>query len=289
MARRWRRIDSRRIVSPLRETIPIFEWARQVNVQSVSESETRAVVLQFIARCRSDLGIDYSAHIPKVSFELSIALPSIGSGLGNLHVCDLGAGLGLFGVACAEAGVGAVTIVDDFGDSAPTEHSRQLLAYFEKRGIRIERRDVLERGIDDLPAPDVLTSFASIEHWHHSPKRVLHSALDRMPSGARVVICTPNSLNLRKRLTVPFGVGKWSSMADYYEQPVFRGRVREPDVDDLRYIGRDLALRNATVFGRNWTGYGSKYWFARLGTRLFDRVLQLRPSLCADIYLVGDK
>ena len=72
------------------------------------------------------------------------------------------------------------------------------------------------------------------------------------------VLGVPNRVNLRKRVFVPFGYGKWSSMKDWYESPVFRGHVREPDVDDLRYIARDLHLRDWQVFGRNWLGYSSQ-------------------------------
>ena len=50
------------------------------------------------------------------------------------------------------------------------------------------------------------------------------------------MVGVPNCVNLRKRLTVPLGRGKWSPMADWYEQPSFRGHVREPDAlrDRLR-------------------------------------------------------
>lgn len=60
--------------------------------------------------------------------------------------------------------------------------------------------------------------------------------------GGGFILGVPNCVSLRKRLTVPFGYGKWSSMADWYELPVFRGNVREPDVADLVFIARDIRL-----------------------------------------------
>jgi hypothetical protein len=59
-------------------------------------------------------------------------------------------------------------------------------------------------------------------------------------------------VRIRKRLTVPFGSGKWSSMADWYEDPIFRGHVREPDVDDLFYIAREVGLVDVYIKGRHW-------------------------------------
>ena len=68
----------------------------------------------------------------------------------------------------------------------------------------------------------------------------------------------------------------------------FRGHVREPDVEDLHYIARDMQLAQVEIFGRNWAGYlGGRA--VRTLTRLLDPLLQRRPSLCSDLYLVGRK
>jgi hypothetical protein len=86
---------------------------------------------------------------------------------------------------------------------------------------------------------------------------------------------------------VPLGIAKWSSMADWYEAKTFRGHVREPDVDDLRYIARDMGLVDVEVMGRNWLGYKNRRpWIRRL-TPLVDVPLRVLPTLCSDIYLVG--
>jgi hypothetical protein len=58
---------------------------------------------------------------------------------------------------------------------------------------------------------------------------------------------------------------------------------------DLRYIAADLGLRNVRIIGRNWSGYRSRFRAARLLTPPIDRILQCRPSLCSDIYLLGQK
>jgi hypothetical protein len=78
-------------------------------------------------------------------------------------------------------------------------------------------------------------------------------------------------------------------MKDWYEKPVFRGHVREPDVDDLQYIATALGLTDVAIYGRNWLGYVSRSNIIRLLTPIFDRPLRLLPTLCSDIYMVGTK
>jgi len=107
--------------------------------------------------------------------------------------------------------------------------------------------------------------------------------------GGLFFLGVPNCVNLRKRLTVPFGNGKWSQMQEWYEGEVFRGHVREPDVDDLHYMARSLGLREVEVAGKNWLGYSSHFPLVQMLTPFADRLLQLRPSLCANIYLIGHK
>jgi hypothetical protein len=103
------------------------------------------------------------------------------------------------------------------------------------------------------------------------------------------MIGVPNCVNLRKRLTVPFGHGKWSSMASWYDEPEFTSHVREPDVDDLAVIARDLGLEQFRIVGRNWSGHASSSRVIRAAARLSDHLLRLRPSLCSDLYLIGRK
>ena len=128
-----------------------------------------------------------------------------------------------------------------------------------------------------------------MEHWHHSPKALFGHLMRALRPGGLFFLGVPNCVNLRKRITVPLGRGKWSTMADWYEPPRFRGHVREPDIDDLRYIARDLGLREVRIIGRNWLGYQSRRRWARALVSIVDRPLQQRPSLCSDIYLLGRK
>ncbi len=78
-------------------------------------------------------------------------------------------------------------------------------------------------------------------------------------------------------------------MGDWYEAERFRGHVREPDVGDLRHIAEDMGLRDVRILGRNWLGYRSPNAMIRTATGLFDYPLRLAPTLCSDIYMVGER
>jgi len=224
--------------------------------------------------------------VPRTAFNLSLlfTLPR------GARVGDIGGGLSLFSPGCSALGFD-VTLVDDFaGEWQKTVAEDVFDRVHRAFGVKIVRRDIVSEGVEFEPeSVDAFTVFDTIEHWHNSPKRVFHQLMAALKPGGLFIISSPNCVNLRKRITVPFGVGKWTLMRDWYEVEQFRSHVREPDVADLRYIAADLGLRNAKVIGRNWSGYRSRFRAARLLTPLIDRVLQYRPSLCSDIYLVGRK
>lgn len=86
-----------------------------------------------------------------------------------------------------------------------------------------------------------------------------------------------------------FGRAKWSALTDWYDVEFFRGHVREPDLEDLIWIARDMGLINIKTYGRNWMGHYSSSRVVRLLTKLVDIPLRIFPNLCSDIYVVGQK
>lgn len=251
---------------------------------------------------RPDLVPGQLVDVERVAFELALVIERMGT---DVALCDVGSGIGLFPAACAQLGM-RVTMMDDFVHPFEDEASAQaapdapdavylggvedVLALHRSLGVRVERRDPLEEGFGFPPGSlGVVTIFDSMEHWHRSPRRLLHEVREALVPGGLLLIGVPNCVNLRKRISVPLGRGKWSRMADWYETKRFRGHVREPDVDDLRYVARDLGLGQVEILGRNWAGYLNASPWIRRATPVADRLLQLRPSLCSDLYLIGRK
>jgi 2-polyprenyl-3-methyl-5-hydroxy-6-metoxy-1,4-benzoquinol methylase len=223
----------------------------------------------------------------RFAFQIGVVAKECGP---NARIADVGGGWGTFALGCATVGMRPV-LIDDFRDAgfydeATMSAMRQL---YENAGVEVLSRDVLKDDLGLAPASfDAITCIDSVEHWHGSPKRIFRSLVEALRPGGLFFLGTPNCVNLRKRITVPLGRGKWSAMADWYEQDVFRGHVREPDVDDLRYIARDIGLENVRIIGRNWAGYATTGPI-RKAMPLIDRVLRFRPSLCSDLYLLGNR
>ena len=196
----------------------------------------------------------------------------------------------MFSVGCAALGFKRVTLVDDFNDAINQKVGDKVFALHRGHGVDVVSRDVVADGLGDLGQDlDAITTFDSMEHWHHSPKRLFRQVMHELRPGGVFVLGVPNCINLRKRITVPFGVGQWSSMSDWYEPDVFRGHVREPDAGDLKYIARDMGLCKVKIIGRNWLGYRSARLPVRIAARLLDYSLRPLPSLCSDLYLVGER
>lgn len=225
-----------------------------------------------------------ASQAPRIEFILQTVVDAIPQG-GKL--ADIGGGLTPCCHAMSLLGYRTV-LVDDFGDRGYAESS-WMLDQKRKDGVEILSCDVLS----DLPLPensfDAVMTHDCLEHLHNSPKKMLQQCVAALKPGGFLFLGVPNSVNLRKRLTVPFGIGKWSTMNDWYESDAFRGHVREPDIDDLAYIARSLGLEDVRIFGRNWLGYESHFGLVRLLTPFGDRLLQLWPGLCANIYMSGAK
>jgi SAM-dependent methyltransferase len=219
------------------------------------------------------------------------------------RLVDLGAGLSLFGPLCRSHGMD-VTLVDDFGGGGGVELGQgsqeiPLLAAFEKQfGLQVARQNFLEQPLllPDASA-DVVTCFHSLEHWHHSPRRLFREIVRILKPGGFLIIATPNAVNIRKRVYVLFGRTNFPSLREWYEDgdPVFRGHVREPVVRDLQQLMEWNGLVVIATYGRNFIGRQSEV-LAFLPAALLetvakgsDRLLRLFPSLCSDIHVIGRK
>jgi len=229
---------------------------------------------------------DYAfADLKRTAFHISFIQQRMGQ---PTTLCDVGGSHSLFPAACAALGMRVVVIdIYDYMSQARLELFKNVFAPY---CVQVVKRDCVAESIE-FPENtfDVVTSFDSIEHWHGSPKPALHALKRALRPGGLLFIGVPNCVNLRKRLTVPFGYGRWCSIQDWYEAPTFRSHVHEPDVGELVYIARDLDLCDVGIYGRNWLGHNNHRAIVRAGTFLVDHLMRVRPSLCSDIYLAGRK
>lgn len=206
-------------------------------------------------------------------------------------VIDMGGGIIPFMVICQKIGYDTY-LLDDFDDNAYKNKSAdKILESISSAGVNIISGNMFDDSVSHAykNSYDMVTTHDSIEHWHNSPKDIFCSLWEKMNENGVLWIGAPNCVNLRKRITVPFGKGKWSTMSDWYEEKTFRGHVREPDVSDYRYIANDLGAKKVKIEGKNWLGYRNNRKFVRKVIPYADGVMQIFPSICSDIYLYAWK
>lgn len=84
---------------------------------------------------------------------------------------------------------------------------------------------------------DVVSAFAVIEHLHESPRRLLNTMGCYARPGGLLVVTTPNSVNLRKRISVLFGRTNYPPVEQFLSaMGTWRGHVREYTLGELTYV-----------------------------------------------------
>jgi len=227
-------------------------------------------------------------YIQRHAFEIELLTHSLGD-IKDKSIVDVGGGWGAFAASCSALGMTAM-LLDDFGDPGKIDTNDPRQSLPGDYDVAVINSDVIKDGLGLSPGSvDAVTSFDMIEHLHDSPKPFLHDAIKALRSNGVLLLGAPNCVNLRKRITVPLGNGSWSDFSDWYDKEVFRGHVREPDVNDLKKIAQDISLYDYQIIGRNWSGYSNERQIVRTLTKTIDNILRRFPSLCSDLYLLGRK
>jgi len=213
---------------------------------------------------------------------------SINKDFKKLSILDIGGGLGLFSIGLKILNVHKSVIVDDFSELFNS--NKEVKNIFKKFNVNFLKINLLSSDIIKLKDKyDIVTCFHTIEHFHHSPKKLLIRISKIIKKDGLFILCTPNSNNIKKRIECFFGVYNWSNMHDYFYSDEFRGHVREPNIADLIFFTKYMNLKIVKIYGRNWQGLSSNNKFVRIISTILDKFLRLFPSLCSDIYIVAKK
>jgi SAM-dependent methyltransferase len=202
---------------------------------------------------------------------------------------DLGAGTNAINPLLQLMGMN-VSIVDDFGDSGygNFELDQVLDGVHRAIGVDVYSLDVLH---DKLPfknnSIDVLTTYDALEHFYGNVKHIMEEISRITRPGGKIIIGVPNAANLRKRIASVMGRVQWTSFDEWYYDEPFRGHVREPIVSDLLKLLEVGGYQPVKVIGRNWNLKRVKKFNSL--TTVIGKLIELRPTLCSEIYVVGRK
>ncbi len=198
-----------------------------------------------------------------------------------------------------------MTIIDDFSGGDGVAHlddpekrneTKQLLDKLKDQlNLSINESDILENPLTfEDSSIDIFCCFHVLEHCHNSPKSLFEEITRVLKLGGRFFIATPNSVNIRKRIWVFFGLSNLPKIEDFYGQLLFwRGHVREPTLGDLKKMLIWNGFEIELTAGRNFYGRDSRSLrFLPRSVRHFlvgmaDFLLSGFPTLCTDIHIVG--
>jgi SAM-dependent methyltransferase len=119
---------------------------------------------------------------------------------------------------------------DDFQDPwyLSNENFDPVLEFARESGVDVHK---LTDGYEipwESGSFDVVTMTNVIEHLHESPRDILNLAGRLLKPGGLLLVAMPNSVNLRKRISVMRGRSNYTPVRGFFENDgVWRGHVRE--------------------------------------------------------------
>ena len=140
---------------------------------------------------------------------------------------------------------------DDFLDPWHSQEKNlgPVLEYAAQANIQVHRQ------VADYSIPweegsfDVVMLINVIEHLHQSPRDILNFAGTYLKEGGLLVVVMPNSVNLRKRLSVVLGRSNYTPARGFFEnEGSWRGHVREYTFQEtsqtVEWAGFDVVYRS---------------------------------------------
>lgn len=156
----------------------------------------------------------------------------------NVKYLEVSCGSGIISMLVKSLGYNNVYATDVL-DYNVTDFGKRP-GYLGLFDITVEPCDVMK---DKLPFADASMDAVSfmdvIEHLHGSPKPILEEIFRVLKPGGRLMLSTPNSVSLRHRLAVLFGISNYIPVDYFYNAPLpYYAHVREFTMNELAYCMR---------------------------------------------------
>jgi len=98
---------------------------------------------------------------------------------------------------------------------------------------------------------DVVCALSVIEHLHESPREFLNVMGEFAKTNGYILVEMPNSVNLRKRISVCFGKTNYNPVGElFYSTSSYRGHVREYTLAETIFILQQsgFTIRHSSTF-----------------------------------------
>ncbi len=118
------------------------------------------------------------------------------------------------------------------------DNAWKIKEFAQQAGISFFKQTPSEYAVPFEPESfDVVCALGVIEHLHESPRALLNTMGRFVRQDGLLIIAMPNSVNLRKRLSVLMGRTNYPSVdAFYHSAGQWRGHVREYTLSEAAFI-----------------------------------------------------
>lgn len=172
-------------------------------------------------------------------------------------IIDIGTGIGIIPVALHQLGYHVVGldyyIFPESGDAMfGINDIDRLKSIWQSHGVTILESDIYNADLaTKVSSVDIVINEAMIEHLK-DPKRFLERIKDLLTPGGHLILTTPNSATLLKRLRFLVGLSpNWPIESFFQAGEKFTGHWREYTGKELRYMCQTSGFEIVSYWNKN--------------------------------------
>lgn len=124
-----------------------------------------------------------------------------------------------------------------------------------------------------------------------NPKSFLKDLFEFLDESSSLIITVPNSVSLRKRISVMTGKTNYASYEEYFDEEPFRGHWREYNIDDIKILSKKINCKINRLDGINAIIPKNKilFYLYKNFKFLYDFLIKIFPSLADTLCVVLNK
>ena len=205
----------------------------------------------------------------------------------NIKILDFGSGKNDITTIIKRSGYENIDAFDDCNDVWYNLDNKKILQdYSKKQGFSFYDN------FEQLSGKkyDLILLLDVIEHIPR-PKSLLKSIIDLLDTNGRIFITVPNSVSIRKRLSVLVGKTNYANYDEFYDEDDYRGHWREYSIDDLKKMTKKIGFKIEFISGFNGIipKGNLKYFFFKYFLYLYKLIIKFDSSLSDTIGIIIKK
>ncbi len=205
----------------------------------------------------------------------------------NIKILDFGSGKNDITTIIKRSGYENIDAFDDCNDVWYNLDNKKILQdYSKKQGFSFYDN------FEQLSGKkyDLILLLDVIEHIPR-PKSLLKSIINLLDTNGRIFITVPNSVSIRKRLSVLVGKTNYANYDEFYDEDDYRGHWREYSIDDLKKMTKKISFDIEFISGFNGIipKGNLKYFFFKYFLYLYKLIIKFDSSLSDTIGIIIKK